>query len=693
MSNPTGASPFCIPCERSENWIEFLFVDEHNVPFKNIQGQLTDASGATIKIQLKDEPTLVKTLAPGPVTLMFDNVAWLNESQQRTSLEEAEEETVSKRLESVGYDSSSKKLITATAGDFVELQSGQVLPPKHVAEAEGEVTLITNNSYVIKIKGFNYITLRVGLFFDGTANNTYSSDWGLEQIKRYNPMWQSRFETASHNGSVPIKDLDDRCFQFPQNEKFCIPVENKPDENQCVEVYEVTSSAANEHTNIQKLFERYPDGRKPNMEERIAYHSEYVTGIGTGNSTDIAPADESLLGQGLGIGDYGVTQKAETGIKQLCGSLKDIRPILLEVFDKFDGIKKIELDAWGFSRGAAAARHFINLVLEGVDGIFVSQITQACQDNNINFAVNFDWQDNRYCEITFAGIFDTVAAITDFTKADFSPHNDKTGNVKLWLDPARVKHAVHLTAHRKAEYRYNFCLNKFNSASNFIELEVPGCHSDIGGGYYASATFDKGYLLPLLENKCVKTLTQRGRFDNSELRKIQTRFEDYLQQHKEKEIAMGWKDSHFMMRTYVTNWGKNQKQISTKLYYRRVVQGDLSRLYLRLMYGLACHYGVPLDDKVEDMTIWNNKDFPTYIVPQTVGSIPFGRDCETILKDAKNGEIDKIIKSLCNDERLHDFMQNELIHHSADGGIANHPFYNDDDSIACRQIFECKQGQ
>ncbi|WP_052957836.1 hypothetical protein [Photobacterium angustum] len=164
MSSPTGASPFCIPCERSENWIEFLFVDEHNVPFKNIHGQLTDASGATIKIQLKDEPTLVKTLAPGPVTLMFDNVAWLNESQQRTSLEEAEEETVSKRLESVGYDSSSKKLITATAGDFVELQSGQVLPPKHVAEAEGEVTLITNNSYVIKIKGFNYITFGSACF-------------------------------------------------------------------------------------------------------------------------------------------------------------------------------------------------------------------------------------------------------------------------------------------------------------------------------------------------------------------------------------------------------------------------------------------------------------------------------------------------------------------------------------------------
>ncbi|WP_305810195.1 phospholipase effector Tle1 domain-containing protein [Photobacterium kishitanii] len=500
------------------------------------------------------------------------------------------------------------------------------------------------------------------------------------------------FQTASHNGRIPIKYLDDRCFQYPQHEKFRIPIENKPDESQCVEVYEVTGSAANEHTNIQKLFERYPTIFTPNKKERIFYHGEYITGIGTGNSTDIAPADESLLrgvflGQGFGIGDYGVTQKAETGIQQLINDISFIKQYIKDV----DGIKKVELDVWGFSRGAAAARHFINLVLEGKEGKFATQMIKACQDNNINFAANFDWQHNHSCEITFAGIFDTVAAITDFATFDTSPHNDKTGNVRLWLDPARVKHAVHLTASRKAEYRYNFCLNKFNPAPNFIELEVPGCHSDIGGGYYTSTAFDKGYLLPLLENKCVKTLTQRGRFSNSDLQEIQTRFEDYLQQHKEKEVAVGWKDNHFMTRTYVTNWGKNQKQISTKLYYRRVVQGDLSRLYLRLMYGLASYYGVPLDDL--EGTVWSDVDAKTYTVPQTIGSIPFGQDCEDVLGWAKNGEIQKIIDSLCNEKRLKSFMDNDLIHHSADGGIANHQFYKDDGSIALRKIYECKQGQ
>lgn len=680
---------FGVPFERTTDWIEFLFVDERNVPFKNINGQLTDASGVSIDIQLKDEPTLVKSLASGPIILEFDNATWLNESQQRISLEETEDESVSKRLESLGYDNSPIKLITATAGDFVKLQAEQKLPTKHVAGAEGRITLTTNNSYVIKIKGFNFITLRIGMFFDGTSNNTYSSDWGLVHLKDFAPIWEAQFKVLSKNGLVPVKYLDDQCFQYPQDEKFCFLVKNKPDENQCVDVYKVIGSAANEHTNIQKLFERYPTINEPNKKERIIYHSEYVTGIGTGNNTDIAPADESLLSQGLGIGIYGVTQKAETGIKQLCNKFKIIESGIIKSFQTYDGINKFELDVWGFSRGAAAARHFINLVLQGPEGIFATQITQACQDNNINFAVNFDWKYNCCCEITFAGIFDTVAAITDFITGDFSPHSDKTGKVKLWLDPARVKHAVHLTANRKTEYRYNFCLNKFNPAPNFVELEVPGCHSDIGGGYYASAAFDKGFLLPLLENKCIKVLTQIGSFSDSDLRKIKTRFEDYLQRYKEKEIAIGWKNCHFITRTYVTNWGNNKKQISTKLYYRRVVQGDLSRLYLRLMYGLASYYGVPLGDN--NGSVWKTSD--SYSVPDIIGSIPFGQYCEEIFIAAKNGEINKIINSLCNDTRLQDFMENELIHHSADGGIANHQFYNNDGSIAFRTTFECKQGQ
>ncbi len=68
---------------------------------------------------------------------MFDNATWLEESQQRTSLD-GEPDNVTQRLKALGHNNTAKQLITATTGDFVELESTQTLPPKHIAEAEGE---------------------------------------------------------------------------------------------------------------------------------------------------------------------------------------------------------------------------------------------------------------------------------------------------------------------------------------------------------------------------------------------------------------------------------------------------------------------------------------------------------------------------------------------------------------------------
>lgn len=96
-------------------------------------------------------------------------------------------------------------------------------------------------------------------------------------------------------------------------------------------------------------------------------HAEYITGIGTGNSTAIAPADESIVvGQGLGIGKYGVTAKVTTGIEALSKNMDKVATIVKdELGIKADGIEKLQLDVFGFSRGAAAARHFVNVVLDG----------------------------------------------------------------------------------------------------------------------------------------------------------------------------------------------------------------------------------------------------------------------------------------------------------------------------------------
>ncbi len=45
-------------------------------------------------------------------------------------------------------------------------------------------------------------------------------------------------------------------------------------------------------------------------------HAEYITGIGTGNSTAIASADESIVvGQGLGLANMVLQTKSQQGFK------------------------------------------------------------------------------------------------------------------------------------------------------------------------------------------------------------------------------------------------------------------------------------------------------------------------------------------------------------------------------------------
>ncbi|MBF4307430.1 DUF2235 domain-containing protein, partial [Vibrio anguillarum] len=151
-------------------------------------------------------------------------------------------------------------------------------------------------------------------------------------------------------------------------------------------------SATNELTNVQKLFERYINKEFSNDKETY-FLSEYMTGIGTGNSTNITPADESeIFGQGAGIGKYGVTAKVSTSVDQLSTSIMELKSTFANAQSNIvDGFNKLQFDVFGFSRGAAAARHFINVVLDGEQSEFAQTFSKACQKSGIPLAYGFDW--------------------------------------------------------------------------------------------------------------------------------------------------------------------------------------------------------------------------------------------------------------------------------------------------------------
>ncbi len=657
-----GVDSHCIVCEKYTHWIEIVVRDEHNQAFPDISGTLIDGSGAEYPVTVGEAPILLTDLAPGRVELKLDATSWLEETEKRTPFEGSDCPVDLWLTDNpLGHESKERTRHDLTLGDFITAEEGKDLPKRHQAQQLGAAKLVTDNSHLVTIQGCRYITLRLGMFFDGTANNTYSAKWGKQQLEaRYNSwkasyqasksILESRGETVNE---VPATELIDSCFDFG----------------------DVTGSAANELTNIQKLFDLYQTDTF-NDDKTVFNHAQYITGIGTGNSTDIAPADEDEIpGQSLGLGKYGVIAKVETGIEQVC---QQLRRIMLQIEDSvsIDGFNKLEFDVFGFSRGAAAARHFVNVALDGQEGLFATKFIESCRRNKVALNKSFDWSSTNHCEVAFVGVFDTVAAIMNPLTLDMSLHNDDNDPVRLWLDPGRVRKAVHLVAHENTEYRVNFSLNKLNRAPHFDELVLPGAHSDLGGGYHSRVAYpQKDYWLPLLENQRIRKVWDRDLPTFGKQRRIDV-LKQKLEAVKGQELFHGWnEDNYLVTEPKITRSGRDKESASMELIYRAYTEGDLSRLYLRVMYGLAEYAGVPINEQQDSGLVWKSSHpyFGQYypVIDEIKNKVnksiySFGALCDQTLTFAKSGDIASIQESLGSAFQRQNFMDLSLVHHSSD---------------------------
>nr|WP_057925023.1 DUF2235 domain-containing protein [Burkholderia ambifaria] len=138
-------------------------------------------------------------------------------------------------------------------------------------------------------------------------------------------------------------------------------------------------------------------------------------------------------------------------------------------------IKKAWVNVFGFSRGAASARVFVNRLINtwAPGGMIAGSIPY---------------------EVNFLGIFDTVASVglpdtvtAAINLADLDGHWAWTAEGALNI-PASVKKCVHFFSIH--EQRMSFPLDSIRenqaypvSAPGRIEVAYPGVHSDVGGGY------------------------------------------------------------------------------------------------------------------------------------------------------------------------------------------------------------------
>lgn len=384
------------------------------------------------------------------------------------------------------------------------------------------------------------ITLRIGVFFDGTGNNLFNAATGATCRAEEQGFRRDQAESIVRH-----------CERF---------------------MLSADGSYAGAETNIARLFRLYKSDATRVLEgdESTATLRIYIEGIGTR-----AGQADSLFSMGTGLGASGVLACVQTFPKAFGDSYDQFKRNNPNV-----AVEAIDFDLFGFSRGAAGARHFANEVLKADGGIAATGLWPC-----------FSWQRAR-ARLNFIGLFDTVAAIADPLRGDFSPANAVNPGLNLYLPSGCALKVVQLAAQH--EYRRNFALTSV--APEHVEILLPGAHADIGGGY--PAEMQERLLLTRPRASCEPWGTDSHqawsyRQAELELRRLQ---------------GAPWYDSA-STRLSIDTWRLElprvrgdlpEIEVFAAIRLERQVRGELSLVYLRMMHRLASAQGVPfttLDDE------------------------------------------------------------------------------------------------
>ena len=350
------------------------------------------------------------------------------------------------------------------------------------------------------------IDIHVGVFFDGTnnnANNNELKDWFL----------LAYFQERRHALNNTI-----------------IPSPQKKLSNPAI----LSSLFMTDNSNGY----RNKSGNDSNVKEK--YLRVYVEGSGANGFKaqnkviDFITQGKPVKGLGFGVGSTGVVAKVSKAIKYISERV-DIEE------STNTQIKNIHFYVFGFSRGSTSARLFSYLVARDREN--------GCPKEKLGKEKEFDhylsekyYKDDRvrfldkYADkmtVDFLGIYDTVSAIGFLKDADIVSKDDDGKEVRIdgkvnklryafMLDPdfwgnfhrensknyglysptlPKVLSTCHICA--LDEFRSNFALTDIGDLTNpnNIELFIPGCHSDVGGGYTATDKAEKKTLYRCFNNK------------------------------------------------------------------------------------------------------------------------------------------------------------------------------------------------
>ncbi|QVE18806.1 MULTISPECIES: T6SS phospholipase effector Tle1-like catalytic domain-containing protein [Pseudomonas] len=383
------------------------------------------------------------------------------------------------------------------------------------------------------------VTVRAGLFFDGTGNNRVNSQIGAD--------CRAMMEVNAHKHIVE-----------------CSGRHTDPN-----------SSYSNDLSNIARLVALYRHQyvARNDGQGLKAYWPVYISGTGTTSGA----GDSLWPGQSFGRGTTGVTAKAEHAIKKLGSRLK-----AFTLDNPGCVIEALELDIFGFSRGAASARHFINEVLKQAQGA----LEPVLASRKVPLSADFGWESGSV-RLKVIGLFDTVAAIGSFR--DFYTVRDSASNrVNLYLPPGCAQQVLHLVA--RDESRRNFALNSI-APDWSREIVLPGAHADIGGGYHPQMEEKLLLTRPRMSVLCQYTSCESSAAWLQAQQDLQALDAGQWIDPLDRQASLQVECCETYGRAHTAAFGL--KTVVAAACLRRQVFGHLSRVYLRVMHALACDEGVP----------------------------------------------------------------------------------------------------
>ena len=347
-----------------------------------------------------------------------------------------------------------------------------------IAEVEANDTNKTNRNESQSVD----ITVRIGIFFDGTNNNRAQVMMG--RLAREKKGGTSQEENNEILATMNIDKLDVIERSYIENSEDKIQAKRKvlKFRNWLRPGMPRTMMQNVGFTNVAILERFYQP-----IDQADYIYKVYVTG--------------SVAGLAAGQGSTGVVQKIWDAMDAIYTKINFVN------FDKsISGVNYV-FDVFGFSRGATEARLFVDLCCnrEGRPPVLLKGIKRynrlfSNKENNSEKQIKFPLQKENGIKFN-VGIYDTVASVGVIRNPQWAPaalsesvtgielvsktastfHDENVADLGLntVAYDESVKKVIHICA--LDEYRENFALCALPNGGKVEQFFMPGIHTDIGG--------------------------------------------------------------------------------------------------------------------------------------------------------------------------------------------------------------------